>query len=120
VTETYKQRTIDWFKNHPTFRAIFPEIKNRIIFKEYFPVIKNIAVDNDTLYVITNNRKHEQWECIVMDFEGKELKRVFVPLQDSEPYTYYPLLCAIEKGKHYALIEDEDEETWELHLKVIN
>lgn len=119
VTETYKQRTIDWFKNHPTFRAIFPGIKDRIIFKEYFPIIKNIAVDNDVLYVITNNMKHEQWECIIMDLKGKELKRVFVPLQDSEPYTYYPLLCAMEKGKYYALIEDEDEETWELHMKVI-
>ncbi len=63
--------------------------------------------------------KHEQWECIIMDIKGKELKRIFVPLQDSEPYTYYPLLCAIEKGKYYALIEDEDEETWELHMKVI-
>ena len=54
-----------------------------------------------------------------MDIKGRELKRVFVPLQDSEPYTYYPLLCAIEKGKYCALLENEDEKTWELHMKVI-
>jgi hypothetical protein len=120
VTEAYKERTLDWFKTHPNFRRIFPQIKGRIKFKEYFPAIKDMAIDNDMLYVITNKRRKEQWECIMMDFKGKELKRTFVPLQESEPYTYYPLLYTIKKGTFYALIENEEEETWELYVKRIN
>jgi hypothetical protein len=40
-----------------------------------------------------------------------------VPLQEAEPYTYYPLLYSIENGKFYALIENQEDETWELHMK---
>jgi len=119
VTEAYKKTTLDWFQNHSMFKEIFPQIKDRIIFKDYFPAIKAFSVDNDLLYVITNKKRSELWECMVMDLKGKELKRVFVPLQESEPYTYYPLLYSIEKGKFYALIENEDDETWELYMTEI-
>jgi hypothetical protein len=76
-------------------------------------------VDNDLLYVITNKTRNELWECIVMNLKGKELKRVFVPLPESEPYTYYPLLYSIEKGKFYALMENEDTENWKLNITEI-
>jgi hypothetical protein len=89
------------------------------LFKDYFPAIKAFSVDNDLLYVITNKKRNELWECIVMNLKGKELKREFVPLQESEPYTYYPLLYSIENGKFYALIENEDDETWELYITEI-
>lgn len=117
VTDDYKKRTREWFKIHPTFGPIFDQIKDRIIFKEYFPAIKDISIGNDRLYVITNKMQKGLWECIVMDFKGKELKRTFVPLQEAEPYTYYPLLYSIENGKFYALIENQEDETWELHMK---
>jgi hypothetical protein len=119
VTETYKKSTLNWFQKHPTFKQIFPQIRSSIIFKDYFPAVKSFSVDNDLLYVITNKTRNELWECIVMNLKGKELKRVFVPLPESEPYTYYPLLYSIEKGKFYALMENEDDETWELHMKTI-
>ncbi|MCP5102517.1 MAG: hypothetical protein GY950_04020 [bacterium] len=115
MTDAYKKSTLDWFKRNPTFRPIYEREKHRIKFKDYFPAIKSIAIDNGRLYVLTNKTEKGLWECIVTDFKGKVLKRVLVPLHEPEPYSYYPMLFSIEKGKYYSLIENEDEETWELH-----
>ena len=119
VTDEYKKSTLAWFKSHPNFRAMYEQIKNRIVFKEFFPAIKTILIDNNKLYVITNKTKKGLWECIVMDFKGKEQGRTYVPLQEAEPFTYYPLLCSIENGRYYSLISNEDDETWELHMKKV-
>ena len=119
VTEAYKKQTLAWFKNHSNFKAMFEQVKNKIIFKEYFPAIKTVLIDNNKLYVITNKMKKGLWECIVIDFKGNELNRTHVPMQDSEPFTYYPLLCTLENGTFYSLIENEDDETWELHKKKV-
>lgn len=117
VTEKYKESTLAWFENHPLYKQIFPLIKDDIRFKEYFPVIKTIVIDKNRLYVVTHQKRGELWQCIVLDLKGKELKRTAVPLQDIEPFTYYPYLCTVEKGNYYALIENQEDETWELHKK---
>jgi len=116
VTKTYKEKTMKWFQQDPFYKKVFPQIKDSIKFKEFFPPIKSISVDNDLLYIITNKTKDGLWECIVMNLKGKELKRVFVPLQDSDPFTYYPLLYFIEKGKCYSLKENQESDTWELFV----
>jgi len=119
VTDAYQKSTWNWFNNHYLFKQALDLVKKNLKYKDYFPAIKSLAVDNDRLYAITNKTNKGQWECIIMDLKGKELKRVFVPLQEAEPYTYYPLLYCIEKGKFYALIENEKEETWELYMESI-
>jgi hypothetical protein len=120
VTDSYKKETHNWFKNHPVFKPIYTQIKPGIKFKEYYPAIKTFSVDKNNIYVVTNKTKKSLFECIIMDLKGNEKKRFFLPLQDGEPYTYYPLLCDFNQGKYYALLENEDEETWELYLKDLN
>jgi hypothetical protein len=115
VTENYKKDTLEWFKTSPLFREIFPLIKKRIIFKEYFPPVKTLLLDKNRLHVITNLKKGDKWECLSLDLKGEIKNKTFVPLQEPEPFTYYPLLCDVDNGFYYALIEDEDGETWQLH-----
>ncbi len=119
MTDAFRKSIIDWFKSHYQFRNVYETDKHRIKIKEYFPAIRSLTVDNDLLYVITYKTQKELTECIVMDLKGKELKRVFVPLLESEPYTYYPLLYAVENGTYYALLENEDDDTIELHSQKI-
>ncbi len=119
VASSYKNETHKWFKTDPQFRRFYDGIKNRIYFKEYYPAMRDLLVTEDTIYVITYKRKNELWECVVMDLKGKELKRLFVPLSPYVPYTYYPILFTVYKGKFYSLIEDEDEEGWNLHISDI-
>jgi hypothetical protein len=117
ITEKYRRTTMNWFKNHPFFRDQFEQLKEAVEFKEYYPAIKTLAIDGNTLYVITNMRKNGEYEYIAMSLNGEELGRGWVPLQESEPYTYYPLLVAVNDGEYHALVEDQDEESWVLHSR---
>jgi len=54
---------------------------------------------------------------LVFDIKGKFLKKLFLPYKFMNPVDEYPI--AVKSGKLYQLIENEDEEKWELHITVI-
>ncbi|MCP4217745.1 MAG: hypothetical protein GY765_24100 [bacterium] len=112
----YKTDTLHWFKTDPEIKQLYQKIRTQIKFKEYFPAIRDILADNGIIYVITYKNKNNSWECIHLDMTtGKELKRSFIPLSEYIPFTYYPLLYTIKDGKAYSLLEDSEEENWEIH-----
>ncbi len=117
VTDAYKQKTFAWFKKHPFFGPGFEQIKKGMTMKKNYPAIKDLTVADDRIYVMTHKKKDGLNEIIIMDLKGKELKRAFVPVQEAEPFTYNPLFYDIEKGVYYGLTENENEETWDLHVK---
>lgn len=120
VTDEYKRETRHWFKDvSPLYKPLWERIKNTLKFREYYPAIKDFCVSGDRIYVITHKMERDQRECIVLDMKGKELKRVFVPMNEIEPFTYYPMLYGVEGGIYYTLLENEDDESWELHRKKI-
>ncbi len=110
---------LDWFKNRSQFKNFFTQIKNNIKFKKHFPAIRDIQPADDKIHVLTYKRKGELWEMIVLDMKGKELKRLFVPLDEYLPFSYYAILYSIENGKVYSLVEDPDEEVWNLKITSI-
>lgn len=116
VPDSYKSMVHQWFKTDPQFRRFYDGFKNSIIFKEHYPAMRDMLVAEDAIYVITYSRKGDLWELVAMDLKGKELKRTFVPLSPYIPYTYYPILFTVYQGKFYSLIENEDEEGWDLHI----
>lgn len=118
-TEKDKKYIMDWFKNRSPFKKFFDNIKQFIKFKTHYPAMRDIKMANEKLYVITYKQKGDLWECIILDMKGKELNRVFVPLDEYIPFTYYNLLFAVEKNKIYSFIEDVDEEVWKLHITEI-
>jgi hypothetical protein len=115
VPDKFKRDTHEWFKNESVYKQFYDSIKGLIKFKDYFPAIRDVLVADDTIHVITYKRKKDLWECIMLDMNGQEKKRVFVPLSRYIPFTYYPLLYSVENGIFYSLVEDEDEEVWYLH-----
>lgn len=114
VPSSYKDKTMKWFKTSPTLKQFYEIFKNRISFKDYYPPIYTMFADNDKLYVITNQVKKNQRECIVMDREGNEKKRIYLPVPEN-----YGLDAAfhvtISDNYFYKLEENIDEETWELY-----
>lgn len=111
-----QKSVIEWFKKRSPFKKFFENIKNHIKFKSNFPAIRDVNIADDKLHVLTYKRKGELWELIVLDMKGKELNRLFVPLDEYIPFTYFAILYSIENGKIYSLIEDADEEIWKLHI----
>jgi hypothetical protein len=73
-----------------------------------------MIVADDRIYVLTYKMKEGMTECIVMDLKGKEEKRVFVLAPELLGMDFYAKY-EIYKGEFYTLLENEDEEVWELH-----
>ncbi len=114
VTQEYKDKTFQSFKTNPNFKQFFEYFKQRTKFKKFYPPIQDIRVTDDRIYVITFKKKNSNTECIILDLKGNELKRVYVPYPELHGLDYLPEYDIFNKT-FYILIENEDEEVWELH-----
>ncbi len=89
-------------------------------FPDYFPAIKGLEVSGKTLYVRTNNTKKGKEEYIVMDMTGKILRTIYIPGKFETSILSIIAggkLSCIDNGNLYYVIENEDEEEWELHVE---
>ncbi|MGD2088400.1 MAG: hypothetical protein PVH61_19645 [Candidatus Aminicenantes bacterium] len=128
ISEADKKRYHDYFKRvHPWKRMYESLIKKEIYFPEFFPAIQLFIVADDKIYVLTYKKENEKSEFVVLDLKGGLLKKVFLPFNQSDEWFHYSLTKAtsqasthvtftIKNGKLYQLIENEDKETWELHI----
>jgi hypothetical protein len=124
-TDAHRKNAINQIKQNPALKTIgWENFKNMVKFThdEYLPLIKDLQVDQGRIYLMSTHFKERQQEFMVLDQEGKVLKRVFVPqpipidfvnVIFGRPVRYYK----IYKGKYYYLKEDLDAETWELHVE---
>jgi hypothetical protein len=117
VDDAYKKRILDWYKNEPLIKNFWEQVKDTIKFKRDFPPIKDIAIDCDKIYVFTYKKQNDLGECIILDLEGKEQKRLFLPLPPDFPLT--PICYAIQNDRFYTLVENKDGESWVLDVEEI-
>lgn len=118
VTEQYKKETMTWFEKESTFKQFFQYIKQRISFKSNFPAVQQIFINNDKIYILTYKKKEDRTEVWVLDLAGKEIKRVNLPLARATPIMT-PTLHAIENNHFYKIIENEEDELWEIYIEPI-
>jgi hypothetical protein len=88
-----------------------------ISFPEYYPAYMNFEVDDEKLYVFDFPEKGNQG-ILILDFHGKLLKRVTIPIIDIPGYIEHTCFC-IHKGKIYFMIENEEIQKWEIHYKIL-
>jgi len=118
IPSEYKKKTIAWFKGNSNYNKFWSFFKNKISFKNYYPQIYSAFAGKNRLYVFTNVIKGTNRECIVMDFKGKEIKRLFL----FSPETYgldFNFKASINENYYYWIIENDKDETWELFRKKI-
>jgi hypothetical protein len=117
LTEFYKKKTVEWFETSPGYKQYWKYLKTKTSFRTHFPPTMDMWVKDGRIYLLTYKRKNGDKgdvECIIMDLKGNEQKRAFVPY----PILYgfdYQIKCDIYKRAFYLLVENEDEESWELH-----
>lgn len=90
-------------------------IKDRIDWPKYYPAIMIFNIDPGAkkLAVIAWKQENDKHECYIYSLGGKLEKRMLLPmvLQDGiRPFPY-----AFRDGKFYQVIDNDDEEQWELH-----
>jgi hypothetical protein len=120
IAQDYKRLKVhDRYKNgvHEHFKLIFGDryeaIKSILTFTDTFPAIQNIFADNGKIYIQTYLEKDGKYEFFIYSLDGKLIKRTFIPVAYLNglmpaPYTF-------NNNTFYQLVENEDEEEWELH-----
>jgi len=112
------QEFIDaWFESIKKRRGMerYNSAKKRVRFPEFFPAIRDLIVDNGHVYVLTFRRAQEKSEFFIFDLEGKLVKQTFLPLKPLENYVgvfFFPY--CINNNYLYQLIDNEEDEVWEL------
>jgi hypothetical protein len=110
ITGQYKKEFMERAKRQPSYNII--KSMYNIIFPEYFPGFYRFAVDNGKVYFLTYLRKDDKREMIVVDLKSKIFRRTFVPWIENDARINF----SIENDKFYYIMENEEEEVWELHM----
>lgn len=91
----------------------YERVKHMFAFPEYFPSLLTVTVSNDIVYLITFKREKGEYATYLYDCNGKLIKKTYIDFKLKNGIAPYPFL--IKNGKAYQLIENEDNEEWELH-----
>ncbi len=130
MTEADKKRYLDYFKTSRIFGKAYDQLKPRLEFPVYFPALQTFTVSDGKIYAVTYGKKNGKTEVLVLDLKGKLLKKVFLPLHETDDELAMTLenrlsrqvtnsTFAIKNGKFYQVLENQDEESWELHIHEI-
>ncbi len=118
VTEAIIDEFFRFVKKYrpPKYYEIFKRI---LAFPDYFPVINDFRVTGGNIYILTyrRNKENDKSEFLVLDLEGKLLKKVFLPFHKRSPV--HPSPFTVRDNKLYQLVDNADTETWELHITEI-
>jgi hypothetical protein len=119
ITGDYKKNFHNWFKNFLPLREFYFGLKDRLEFPTYFPAIRFFHVVDNKVYILTYKKIGEKSEFLIYHPNGKFLKRIMVALveRDDFVFLYYPY--TIKNNKLYQLVENLDEEEWELYVTEI-
>jgi len=113
VTKEYEEGVFEYFRTNPQTRNAYEMIKKVITFADEFPAIQGFFVDNQKIYIVTYLKKDKNSEFFVYDMKGNLLKRLFLPMAFQNPFL--PCPTNVKDNKLYQVIENLEEEVWELH-----
>ena len=114
VTDTDKQEVHEFFKNNPRFRAFYEARKHLLKIADFFPAIQGFQSFGDRLFVHTYHQKDGKTQFFVYDEHGKLLRELYLPLHKRDINGNFPF--TIEGNRFYHMLENLDEEEWELHI----
>jgi hypothetical protein len=112
--EKDKQEVVSYWASQPYYKGFYERMKKRLNFPKYFPKIYQCRVSSTKIYIITYLTKGNKRECFIYDLNGKYLKRIFLPLKNESPVDHG--IFTIYNDKLYQIIENLNNEIWELHI----
>jgi len=115
VTDSLKEKVKEVYKKDPRTSAFYESLESMMKFPAYFPSIREYIVADNQVYVLPyKNKEGEKSTFLVFDLNGKFIKKAPVAFSEQNILEAYPY--TIDSGKLYQLVENEDEETWNLHI----
>lgn len=117
LTSADEKRYIDFLTSHPIYKMLYERDKDKVKFPEEFPPLRGFHIADKKVVILTYKVKDGKKEFVIFDINGKLLKKTFVPLQEINAAELYPYTT--QDGNLYQLIENQETETWELHIDKI-
>jgi hypothetical protein len=117
-TDKDKEDVIKYLEYSPSYKLSKDYFKKATIFPEYYPPILTCNVDDDKIYITTYiKNKNNENKIIIYRLDGKYLYDKFVPIVMQAPHIRFPF--TIFKKHLYQIVDNADEEIWELHITKI-
>ncbi len=133
VTKADKTQLLEQFKKDKVVRLIMQSRGGweavsktlNFVYAGTFPAIRDLLVADDRIYLQTFERKKDRQKYVIMDLKGNHMRSVFLPAPGGEVsfagramgqhYRFFD----IRGNRFYYLKENEEEETWEVHVTPI-
>jgi hypothetical protein len=118
MNESFKKEIIDWINIKPGLKSFLDEWNLKVAFPEYFPMLKSFTVVGDKLYGYTYYKKDNLCEFLLIDINKNQLvKKFYLPPAEIAPVQLsFNKIYTIKDNKYYYLVDNYEEETWELHM----
>ena len=118
INDEMKKGIIHYYEvESPYWKIRWPRLKTWFVFPEFFPLVRNFQVVNDKIYINTFLEKNDKSEFIILDLQGKILKKTFLPLKKETYFVIYPYF--IKNNNLYQVLFNDEVEEWELHEEAI-
>jgi len=96
------------------FKGFYERWQSLFEYPDYFPAMRFMNVSDDKVYILTYKKKEGKNEFLILDLEGKFLKRFYLPVKEMDVQFYPPY--TVRDNRFYQLLENEETEQWELHI----
>lgn len=114
LTKAHKTQVINFFKNDPQIKQYWNLFKDNLEFPKYFPNLRQTIVSDGLIYMQTWRVEDGKSEIIIYDIDGNSVKNLMISLPDVELMSRNPI--AVHQNKIYQIVENIDEEQWELNI----
>ncbi|NIR07278.1 MAG: hypothetical protein GTN82_17800 [Candidatus Aminicenantes bacterium] len=118
-TEADKKGYIDSYLSNSEYARQYERIKNRFKYPDYFPLFQDFIAADKRIYIQTYKRDETDTknEFYILTLKGELIKRVWLPLEEFWDFTPNPY--AICNGKLYQVVDNQEEDMWELHISEV-
>jgi hypothetical protein len=118
-TEADKKGWIDSCLSNSEYARQYERIKNRFKYPDYFPLFQNFIVADRRIYIQTYKRDKTDTknEFYILTLKGELIKRIWLHLE--EYFDFTPFIYTIHGGKLYQVVENQEEDRWELHISEV-
>lgn len=106
-----------YYKNESNFSNFWSRIKGFFAISDSYPSIRNFFIDGEKIFIQTFYEKDGKVEFFTLSSDGKFIKKTYIKIKKMNVVKDYPFY--INNGKIYQLVENEDEEEWELTVENI-
>ena len=119
IDKKLEKKLDNYFLNHKLLKNSYMEYKSRklISLGESLPLFNYYRLTYDKIFIISSHTKDENYETFVYNYEGKLIKKIFLPIQKIDVISVVPF--DIFKNKLYQLVYNDDNDEMNLVINEI-